>query len=137
LEVATDYDRACDVEDWLGLINVGEGKAIVLGGDETATTWLDLIESQEGMLIRWIYADSDEDIINRAKTLHNEPGKEEVFEFKVGNSDLILFPAAESGSYKVSPRMKFNLSNGTYKISTIEYEDEQTSVVCHRFRKII
>ena len=137
LETATDYDRACDVEDWLGLINVGEGKAIVLGGDETATTWVDLIENREGMLIRWIYADSDEDAINKAKSLSDELGKEESFEFKIGDSDLILFSAAESGNYKISPRMKFNLSSGTYKISTIEYKDEQTSIICHRLRKVV
>lgn len=137
LEVATDYDRTCDVEDWLGLINVGEGKAIVLGGDETATTWLDLIEKREGMLVRWIYADSDEDAVNKAKSLFDELGKEESFEFKVGDSDLILFSAAESGEYKISPRLKFNLESGDYKIFTIEYKDEQTSIICHRFGKIV
>ena len=26
LDVATDYDLACDIEDYLGLINVGKGK---------------------------------------------------------------------------------------------------------------
>lgn len=137
LEIATDYDRVCDVDDWLGLISVGEGKAIVLGGDETATTWLDLIENREGMLVRWIYADSDEDAVGKAKSLADELGKDESFEFVVGDSDLILFSAAESGDDKISPRLKFNLSSGTYKISTIKYKDEQTSVICHRFRKVI
>ncbi|MGI8882844.1 MAG: Imm21 family immunity protein, partial [Pyrinomonadaceae bacterium] len=52
LDVITDYDRACSIEDYLGLINVGEGKAIVLGGDEMATTWFPLSENSEGILIR-------------------------------------------------------------------------------------
>ena len=68
LEVATDYDLACDIEDFLGLINVGEGKALVLGGDELATTWFPLFENQEGILIRWDYADSESEIINFAKS---------------------------------------------------------------------
>jgi hypothetical protein len=137
LEMATDYDRACDVEDYLGLINVGEGKAVVLGGDEMPTTWLALTENQEGFLIRWFYGESEFDVVGAAKSLSDELGKDEDFEFVVGNSDLILFAAAESADDKVYHRLKFNLANGNYKISTIEYENEQTSIVCHRFRKKI
>ena len=38
---ATDYDRACDVNDLLGLIPVGDGHALVLGGDEVPmSTWI-------------------------------------------------------------------------------------------------
>lgn len=136
LEVATDYDRACDVKDWLGLMDVGEGKAIVLGEDETATMWLPLLEKQEGMLVRWIYADSDEVIINTAKSLSNELGTEEGFEFAVGDSDLVLFAACEAGSNKIYPRLKFSFLSGTYKIFTSEYKDERTSMICHHFKKV-
>lgn len=137
LEVATDYDRACDIEDYIGLINVGEGKAIVLGGDEMATTWFPLIENQEGILIRWFYGNSESDVIKVAESLSNKLGKDENFEFTVEDSNLVLFAATESGNDKIYPRLKFNLSSGTYKISMIEHEDEQTSIICHRFRKIV
>jgi len=136
-EIATDYDRACDIEEWIGLVNVGEGKAIVLGGDETSTTWFPLAESQEGMLVRWIYANSDEEIINKAKSLSNELGKGENFEFRIEDSELILFAACEASDDRIYARLKFKLPSGTYKIVTIEYEDEQTSVICHRFRKTV
>ena len=63
--------------------------------------------------------------------------KMKTLNFLLKDSELVLFVAAESGNNKVYPRLKFNLSNGTYKISTIQREDEKTSVICHHFRKIV
>jgi hypothetical protein len=138
LDVATDYDRACDIGDWLGLISVGEGQALVLGGDENATTWLPLEGRQDGMLVRWGYANSEEDAISAAKSLSDKTDKDETLEFSVEESDLILFAACEAGNDKeIYPRLKISLSSGTYKIFTIEYEVGQTSVICHHFRKIV
>ena len=137
LEIATDYDLACDVEDYLGLINVGEGKALVLGDGEWATTWVSLFENEEGILIRWVYGNSDSEVINFAKTALDKIKKDEDVEFAVEDSGLILFVAAESGNDKIYPKLEFSLSNGHYNISTIEREDEQTSVICHHFRKIV
>jgi hypothetical protein len=137
LEVATDYDLACDVEDYLGLINVGKGKALVFGGDELATTWFPLLENHEGILIRWNYGNSESEVIDFAESLADEVEKNETIEFSVENSELALFVAAESGNDKVYPRLNFNLSSGTYKVSTIEREDEQTSIICHHLRKTV
>ena len=36
---ATDYDRACDVNYYLGLIEIGAGKGLVLGGEPLSTAW--------------------------------------------------------------------------------------------------
>jgi hypothetical protein len=137
LEVATDYDRACDIEDYIGLIDVGGGKAIVLGGDETAATWLHFRESEEGILIRWFSGNSETDVLRAADSLSDKSGKNENLEFTIEDSDLVLFAACESGNDNVFPRLKYSLPKGTYKIFTIEYEDEQTSIICHRFRKKI
>ena len=137
LEAATDYDLACDVEDYLGLIDFSEGKALVLGGDELATTWLPLSENQEGILIRWNYGNSESEVVEFAKFSSDEMEKDENIEFSVNNSKLVLFAAAQSGEDEVYPRLNFNLSNGNYKISTIESENERTSVICHHFRKLV
>ena len=136
LDVATDYDRACVIDDWIGLINVGEGKALVLGGDETATTWLPLNEENEGMLIRWICANSKVEAIDAAKSSSDKLGIGRELDFSVDNSDLVLFAAYEAGNdSEIYSRLKISLSSGKYKISTIQYNDEQTSLICHRFRK--
>jgi len=31
----TDYDRACDVQGWLGLLDIGAGHGLVLGASRT------------------------------------------------------------------------------------------------------
>lgn len=134
LEVATDYDKACDVEDWLGLIDVGEGKALVLGDEPNSTTWLDLKED-EGMLVRWIYADSEKDAIESAKSVANNLGKDENIEFVVENTNLVLLAACESWSDEIYPRLKISLPICKYIISTKEFKDAQTWVICHSFTK--
>lgn len=134
LDIATDYDKACDVEDWLALIEVGEGKALVLGGEPNPTTWL-YLEEDEGMLVRWIYADSEYDAIESAKLVPNNFGKEEDFEFVVENTNLILFAACESWDDNIYPRLSIALQKGAYRIYTKEYKDEQTWILCQHFRK--
>jgi hypothetical protein len=37
---ATDYDRACDVTGYLGLLSIGTGHGLVLGDELHATAWL-------------------------------------------------------------------------------------------------
>ena len=133
LDVATDYDKACDIEDLLGLIDVGEGKALVLGADETSTTWLQTNDS-EGMLVRWIYANSENDAIESAKLVSFD--KEADFEFVVENYNLVLFAACESWNDNIYPRLKFSLPNGKYKIFTNEFKNDETWMICHRFKKL-
>jgi len=49
--VATDYDRACDVSDFAGVIPVGSGEALVLADEPLPTTWLPAGDG--GSLARW------------------------------------------------------------------------------------
>jgi hypothetical protein len=49
--VATDYDRACDVRDYAGVIAVGSGEALVLADEPLPTTWLP--GHRGGVFVRW------------------------------------------------------------------------------------
>jgi len=66
---ATDYDRACDVEGYLGLLDIGAGHGLVLGDDPNATAWQAYANSGDGeevvggILIRWVYANSEADVM--------------------------------------------------------------------------
>src|SRR5215510_13183631 len=65
---ATDYDRACDVQGYLGLLDIGAGHGLVLGDAPDATAWQafatfgDGEEVMGGILIRCVYANSDADV---------------------------------------------------------------------------
>jgi len=52
-DAASDYDRACDVEDYVGILQVGSGKGIVLGQDPLPATCQALPNG--GLLIARLY----------------------------------------------------------------------------------
>ncbi len=55
----TDYDRACDVGGFAGLVPVGDAIALVLGDAPDATTFL----PEHGLFVRWCAADSEEELL--------------------------------------------------------------------------
>jgi hypothetical protein len=57
-EVKGDYDRACTVDDYIGLIEVGTAHALVLSAPEPTTFLPD-----RGLLVQSIAADDDFDLI--------------------------------------------------------------------------
>jgi len=56
-----DYDRAYEVEEMIDLIEVGTGKAVILNDEPMQTSQLKF-DNNSCLLIRWIYAASEEDI---------------------------------------------------------------------------
>src|SRR5690348_5768536 len=67
---ATDFDRACDVDDYVGLIDVGVGKGLVLGDETFMTTWLPLKDG--GILVRWVFGKNEESVLAAAKLVPDE-----------------------------------------------------------------
>jgi hypothetical protein len=49
-----DYDRACDVDDYIAPIPVGGGHGLVLGDIPAATAWLASADGNGGSLARWV-----------------------------------------------------------------------------------
>ncbi|MET7287280.1 immunity 21 family protein [Streptomyces sp. NPDC005573] len=60
---ATDYDRACDIDGDAALLPVGDGTALVLGGEPAATSYL----PDHGVLVRWSAANSEEELLAGAR----------------------------------------------------------------------
>ena len=48
----SDYERACAVADYTGVIPVGSGEGLVLGDEPNDTTWVAL--ARGGILVRWV-----------------------------------------------------------------------------------
>ena len=131
LEIATDYDRACDCSEWIGCISVKDGAALVLGGDDAAATWRPLKNLSEGILVRWIYADSEDEILEAALELTNSRVADEYIEFDINSSPLVLFAATEIGNDPIYPRLNFSLAVGRYGIFTSHRDDNQMGIICH------
>jgi hypothetical protein len=124
-----DYGRACAVEDRLGVIPVGAGKALVLGDEPAQTAW------RPPVLVRWIYAGSEETVLRHLGRL-----PEALFEgggplFEVPGP-LVLFDASWPGRDVQGGVTRIVLEPGRYRISTGESRaDAETFLVLHRFEK--
>ena len=128
-----DYDRACAVDDYLGVIDVSNSQAIVLGDEPCQTS---VYHSQRlGMLIvRWLWADSEMEVKKSLELLTIEDfdtPEEEAF-FEASDCHLILFDAVSEGANAVGLSLELNRTK--YKIVTINFAtDDSCSLIVHRF----
>ncbi|MFD0851158.1 Imm21 family immunity protein [Actinomadura adrarensis] len=63
LEEWGDYGRACTVEGYVGLVDVGAHQGLVLGDLPASTTFLE----EERLFLRWVGADSEEELVTEAR----------------------------------------------------------------------
>lgn len=134
LDVATDYDRACDIADWSGLIEVGDGLGLVLSIENHSTTWIPATGDTVGTLVEWGFADSESDILEelRELTVANDIDSPTIFEIKSGS--VVLFAATESGLEPIYERLEFELVPGQYRILSGERKTERTFIIGHQFK---
>jgi hypothetical protein len=62
-ELDTDYDRACEVDGYVGLLPVGDSAALVLGDEPAATTYL----ADQSTFVRWSAANSEGELLAGAR----------------------------------------------------------------------
>ncbi|MFJ6185290.1 Imm21 family immunity protein [Streptomyces sp. NPDC092295] len=67
-----DYDRACEVDDWAGVIAVRAetATALVLADEPAMTCFL----SEKLLFVRWLAADSEEELLAGAEAVVADPG---------------------------------------------------------------
>lgn len=140
---ATDYDRACDVENCLRVIPVGGGEGLVLGDEPNDTTWWATPEG--GLLVQRVYRQEADDLDQQvAAALARVPS--DIWEpsglaFHVGNAPAYLFDSALSGSEvleKGSSRVVIALPAGRYDLATARYHpDDQTELTLHRLSHLL
>jgi hypothetical protein len=132
---ATDYDRACDIEALIGLLQVGNVEALVLGDEPLATAWLPYRARPGGVVVRWRYAEDKESVSSRQAEMLALEGAEPVVTLRVRSSPLLMFDSAVAGSdLDVTEALLIELQPGTYRVSSAEFNpDESTSLLLHRF----
>ncbi len=133
LDVATDYDRACDINDWAGVIQVGDGSGLVISIETHATTWLPALDDNGGTLIEWGFAESEMDVLKEVETW---VGSDDISggNFEVKSNPLVLFAAAENGLEPLYERLEFDLRRGKYSVLSQELRSGNTYVICHRLK---
>ena len=144
---ACDYDRACDVDGYLALLEIGDGQGLVLGGDPMGTAWWPLMASDGtgacmgGILIRWFYADSEADVIEAVARVPEAAWADDGLALVVGQEPLYLMdsasPGGELGEFVHEDHLKIHLPAGRYAVATAVVEpDPHTSLVLHQLKPV-
>jgi hypothetical protein len=123
---ASDYDRACDVDDYIGVLSVGHGEGLVLGDVPSATRWF---QHESGIyLVRWEYAENDTSMEHALSSIPARLPWEHKGTFTVVSSPLELFNAGEPGMERLSARLRLELAPGSYDLWWTRYApDERTA----------
>ena len=131
---SSDYNRACSVEDYVGLIPVGNSEAIVLG-DEPCQTGVVSLNSREVVLARWVYGEDELTVENYLKKLSEKAFNNpcEQIEYQAKDDNFVLFDATLNGESASGVDIALPLDK--YVIKTIQYEpDENTFLILHMCR---
>jgi hypothetical protein len=132
-DALTDYDRACDVNDYISAKDVDSGRAIVLGDEPLSTTWWTSTNKKQSFLVRWDCAENETAVIESLKYLPEISWQKTDVEFQVKEGKLILFDSACSGS-NIDDCLRIEISKARYAIEMLHYKpDNQTSLILYRF----
>lgn len=130
---SSDYERACAIDDYLGILQVGSSQALVLGDEPLRTTWID--EPGGGLLARWVFASSDSAAAERLASIPSDLDWTSAVEWTVDATPVVLFDSAEPGVERLSPRLTLPLAVKRYRVETTRYEpDNETQFLLHRIR---
>jgi hypothetical protein len=133
--ICSDYDRACGVTGYLGIIDVGARQGIVLADEPLATTWIPFPAGTGGMLVRWMFAQNEAALLNSLESLPDSVFRSENVHFLVDKPPLVLFDSALPGHSVIGSGeyLIVAIDPGKYSIETAIYSpNERTGSILHR-----
>ena len=120
-----DYGRACAIDGYIGLIDVGHAKALVLGDYPARTTFL----PGHRILLREIAGDNDEEVIAAALGALPAVDWESPLTWEI-TEPLILFDSAFDYPYVVAAaeeQLRIDLAPGRYTAEAAYLEIPHTA----------
>jgi hypothetical protein len=138
----SDYDRACEINEYHGVIKVAMGDAWVMGDTPDATTWWADPKNplEGGFLIRWLCADNEEEMIRHFPSLTCNIFSPSITRFSAGSGRLVLFDSASPGTQACAEEkgcLRILLSPGDYAVAVDEFyfPDPHTEMLVHHFQR--
>jgi hypothetical protein len=127
----TDYDRACSIEEYAGVLPVGQGEALILGQEPLPTAWRP--NRHGGLFIRWICAESEADVLRLLDQPHDALNWVDEAVFRVTHTPLVLIDAADVGFDLSGPSFELDLSPAAYTVRRGQATDSAgTELLLHR-----
>ncbi|MEV6197055.1 immunity 21 family protein [Streptomyces sp. NPDC051920] len=132
-DLSCDYDRACDVDGLIGLLPVGDTRALVLGDDPASTAYL----PEHDAFVRWCAADSEAELLALVPAALSQARWEQEVEWRVPGP-VVLFDAARPGTASGSAdHLRVNLEPGRYGVRAARVEPgPETWVGLVRLRRL-
>ncbi len=134
-----DYGKACLVQDYLGIVNIGNDTALVLGDEPLLTTVFHSIDNRV-VIARWFYGENEAlvDKYLKAIDLNSIANWKFASTLKLSSDRQFLFDSACSASMLPEKEnnkwLSLNIKQGDYKIWTSIYEpDDKTKLIIHKF----
>lgn len=131
-----DYDRTCEVMDFVGVLALPDGaEALVLGDEPFSTAYL----PECRVLVRWCYAESKDGV---ADLIRAELPTAEWEEGPVLSTtgELVMFDAAHFGTEvgTLTDGSALELGAGRYRVDSASVEpNDLTSFRVHRFVELV
>jgi Immunity protein 21 len=135
----SDYERACMVDDYLGLVEFEKHLGLVLGDEPNQTSWINIGDSQ-GIIVRWVWADSEDEIKNALRNVSLWQNWEETdLQIKYETGKLKLFDSSldASADKSILDCLDINLNSGVYSIETLFYQPtERLNLILHKLEHV-
>jgi len=133
--VPSDYDLACGVEGYVGVVEKDGGQVLVLNDSpfQTAVASLD----GKPCLVRWVYAPSDDEAESFLAAMVPDQlhGPLESVGIHIGSSPLLLMDAAFSGD-DPGDILELKLDPGPYSLRVYEFTPTpDTRFLVHEFAR--
>ena len=134
-----DYERACQIMDYVGKIGVGPAEALVLGGESMPTAlWV----GSDGtiILVRWLYAENEGHVKAALEAVDSRRLQQSGLIVDFGDDHVRLFDSGARGATSGSDfagHIDFRLPDHRVSVSTEEWKpDNQTCLILHCLRPI-
>ena len=116
--ISTDYDLACDINDYIGIIEVQNGSAIVINDDVPISTF---ITDKNGIgnivvLNSWENGNYSEELYEIICALNLNDFEDSGIIYRTSEPQLYHFPACDIPTKPVYDFIEISLQPGTYRI---------------------
>jgi hypothetical protein len=131
---ATDYDVACSVDDYIGVVLWRQVHVLVLDDEPHQTAfWRD---SQGVLFVRWMYAPDEASVTEHLKGIRSRLlDPVEVVDFQVNEQEHVLLDAAAKGSHP-NELLRVRIDPGNYRVTThLDKPTKQLGLLIHVFKR--
>ncbi|WP_157579442.1 Imm21 family immunity protein [Singulisphaera acidiphila] len=138
-----DYDRAGDVDDYVGMVEVGPGFGLVLWDQPMRTAFIP--SDDGGILVRWGHAYGEDEVWQAVGRAEEANWSQTEHRLQVSQGPLLVIDAAYEGSERPPHEgggdpnwLEFTLPKGQYRVDFADFSpNERTWLILVRLSRTL